>query len=517
MRIIDFFDRGAALYPNNIVFQDANSQYRFREASLQTHLIASSLRDKDFGKGTHIGILAPNSNIAFLALLAVFRMGAVWLPINPRNPVAVNSDLLSRFDGELLLYHSTYEEEARKILARVPSIRLAMCIDDNCELGESLPESMGGADAFFPPVQHSLDDTAAIFPTGGTTGQPKGVVVTHRNIATSFANFYSHYHYYDNTRHLVVAPMTHSAGVLGCLHFARGGTNIIMSTVDPGGILQAIEEHAITHLFVPPTLLYMMLDHPDVDRYDYSSLQHFFIGAAPTSFEKLKQAINVFGPVMTESYGQTETPSIVTAKAPWDYLDAQGKVIESRLKSIGRPALFNQVEILGDQGNSLGAGEAGEIVVRGELVTPGYYNDEDATAEVREHGWHHTGDIGVMDEDGFITIVDRKKDMIITGGFNVFPNEVEQVLGAHAAVQDCAVIGVPDEKWGEAVKAVVQLNRDAKVTDEELIALVKTEIGAVKAPKSVDFVDQLPRSAAGKVLKTDLRKQYWAGRDRAVN
>ena len=436
MRIIDFFDKGATLYPENIAFTDANGLYSYREASKQTHAIASVLHSKGFGKGTHIGILAPNSNIAYLIFLGVLRAGAIWLPVNPRNPVAVNSDALHRFDGALLLYHSLYEAEAKKIAARVPSVRMALCIDEKSEDGDSLPEWMSGAEPYFPPVDYSLDDTFSICPTGGTTGPSKGVVVSHRNVATSFANFYAHFHYYDNTRHLAVAPMTHSAGVLGCLHFARGGTNVIMASVDPGGILQAISDQGITHLFVPPTLLYMLLAHPDVERYDYSSLQHFFIGAAPTSFEKLKQAIDVFGPVMTESYGQTEAPSIVTAKAPWDYLDAQGEVVDSRLKSIGRPAVFNQVAIVDDQGESVATGEAGEIAVRGELVSPGYYKNPDATAEVRKGGWHYTGDVGVMDHEGFITIVDRKKDMIITGGFNVYPNEVEQVLAGHVAVQD---------------------------------------------------------------------------------
>ena len=409
MRIIDFFDKGATLYPENIAFTDANGQYSYCKASKETHAMASALHSNDFGKGTHIGILAPNSNIAYLALLGVFRAGAIWLPINPRNPVAVNSDVMDRFDGALLLYHSVYEAEAKKIAARVPSVQLVVCIDGGEKSGESLPEWMDSAESYFPPVDYSLDDTLFIFPTGGATGPSKGVVVSHRNVATSFANFYAHYHYYDNTRHLVVAPMTHSAGVLGCLHFARGGTNIIMASVDPGGILQAIDVRGITHLFAPPALLYMMLAHPDVERYDYSSLQHFFIGAGPTCFEKLKQAIDVFGPVMTESYGQTESQSIVTAKAPWDYLDAQGKVIDARLKSIGRPAVFNQVAIVDDQGMSVGTGTAGEIAVRGELVTPGYYKNPEATAEVRKNGWHYTGDIGVMDQEGFITIVDRKR------------------------------------------------------------------------------------------------------------
>ncbi len=198
-------------------------------------------------------------------------------------------------------------------------------------------------------------------------------------------------------------------------------------------------------------------------------------------------------------------------------MDKDGTINERRLASIGRPCVNNIVAILDDDGVQVENGVAGEICIRGELVTPCYYKNPEATAEVREFGWHHTGDIGVMDDEGFITIVDRKKDMIITGGFNVFPNEVEQVLSTHPAVQECAVIGVPDEKWGEAVKAVIQLKPGKDCDEETLVELCKQELGSVKAPKSVDFIDDLPRSSAGKVLKVDLRKTYWGGKDRAVN
>ena len=241
------------------------------------------------------------------------------------------------------------------------------------------------------------------------------------------------------------------------------------------------------------------------------------IGAAPCSLEKLKEAIDVFGPVMTEGFGQTEAPAAITIKAPWDYINADGSINESRLQSIGRPAALNDVAILDDADQPVANGESGEICIRGRLVTPGYYKNPQATAEVRTNGWHHTGDVGVKSDDGFITIVDRKKDMIITGGFNVFPNEIEQVLTGHEAVQECAVIGVPDEKWGESVKAVIQLKPNASCTADELIALTKEKLGSVKAPKTVDFIDDLPRSAAGKVLKKDLRDVYWAGKGRAVN
>jgi acyl-CoA synthetase (AMP-forming)/AMP-acid ligase II len=518
MRIIDYFDNGARYYASQTAFVDLNggATASYAQAHAASHRIAAAIRGNGFAKGAHIGILAPNSTIAFLALLGLFRAEGIWLPINPRNPVPVNADLLSRFDAELLFFHSTYAAEAAQLMATSPGIRQAVCLDAEVADHPSLAQWSASCAQTHDAGAENPDDLFAIFPTGGTTGKSKGVMITHRNIETLFANFYTHFHYYDDTRHLVVAPMTHTAGILGAMHFARGGTNIIMEHATPQAVADAIEKHRISHLFLPPTVLYMMLALPGIRDRDFNSLRHFLIGAAPTSLEKLKEAIAVFGPVMTEAFGQSEAPAAITAKAPWDYLSKDGELIESRLQSIGRACVHNQVALLDDAGTEVGVGQPGEICVRGALVTPGYYKNAAATAEVRQHGWHHTGDVGVMDADGFITIVDRKKDMIISGGFNVYPNEIEQVLMAHPAVQDCAVIGVPDEKWGEAIKAVVQLRPNSTASADELIGLVKTRLGGVKAPKSIDFLDSLPRSPVGKVLKAELRRPYWENRSRSV-
>lgn len=520
MRIIEYFDNGARYYPDNIAFIDIeedNAELSYAEAAPVTHRIAAAIHSRGYGGG-HIGLLAPNSTIAFLTLLGLFRSESVWLPINPRNPVSTNADLLERFDGELLFYHSSFAAEAVEILKICTNIRESVCIDGEAPAGKSLDEWVEGCpDTYSGGALKSLDENFALFPTGGTTGKPKGVVLTHRNIYTLYCNFYSHFHYYDDTRHLVVAPMTHTAGITGCMHFARGGTNVIMRAAAPDAIADAIEKFGITHLFLPPTVLYMMLALEDIRERDFASLQHFLVGAAPTSLEKLKQAIDVFGPVMTEAFGQSEAPASVTAKAPWDYLDNRGEAIESRLQSIGRPCVHNTVAIIDDQGSEVPRGEPGEICIRGDLVSPGYYKDPEATSEVRRFGWHHTGDVGVMDDEGFVTIVDRKKDMIITGGFNVFPNEIEQVLNSHPSVQDCAVFGVPDEKWGEAVRAVIQLKPDHAASEEELMSLVKEKLGSVKTPKAIEFLTDLPRSPVGKVLKTELRKPYWEGQKRLVS
>jgi len=520
MRIIEHFDNGVKYYPNNIAVVDVGGDQEglsYAEAQPVTHAIAGAIHARGFSMGAHVGILAPNCTSAFLALLGLFRAQCVWLPINPRNPALVNADLLTRFDGELLLFHSSYAEQAQELLGQCPRIKEIVCIDSDCGVGTPMGKWSEGAPTSFHANGGEMDDTFAIFPTGGTTGKSKGVVLTHTNIHTFYCNFYTHFNYHDDSCHLMVAPMTHTAGLTGCMHFARGGTNAIMSSTNPPDIADAMEKYKVTHLFLPPTVLYMMLALPDIRDRDYSALQHFLVGAAPTSLERLKEAISVFGPVMTEAFGQSEAPASITAKAPWDYLDKDGNINEARLHSIGRPCVNNTVTILSDEGEELPPGTAGEICLKGELVSPGYYKNPEATAEVREFGWHHTGDIGVMDSDGYITIVDRKKDMIITGGFNVFPNEIEQVVSTHPAVQECAVVGVPDEKWGEAVKAVVQLKPGQSCTGEELMALVKSELGSVKTPKSVDFIEQLPRSPVGKVLKVEIREGYWGGQARAVN
>ncbi len=264
-------------------------------------------------------------------------------------------------------------------------------------------------------------------------------------------------------------------------------------------------------------MIYRLLDIPDLaSKCDFSSLKYLTYGAAPMSVEKLKQAIEVFGPVMAGGYGQTEAPAAISYLPP-DHHYIDGRLAsDERLSSVGRPNPLIRVEILDDAGEILAQGETGEICVRGDLVMKGYYKAPDKTAETIVDGWLHTGDIGHIDAEGYLHITDRKKDMIISGGFNVYPSEVEQVIWSHPAVQDCAVIGIPDAKWGEAVKAVVELNKGQSVTAEELIALCKERLGSVKAPKSVDFVEALPRSTIGKVLKKDLRQRYWETTDRKI-
>ncbi len=347
---------------------------------------------------------------------------------------------------------------------------------------------------------------AMIVGTGGTTGRPKGVMLTHANLETMTALTLMGYPFEGRPTYLALAPLTHAAGVLCFPVLALGGEVVIMRTPDVHHFLELVTRHRVTHTFLPPTVIYMVLAAPELDTTDLSSLQCFWYGAAPMSAARLEEAITRIGPVMAQLFGQTEAPMMISMMPPADHLWPDGSIARERLGSAGRPAPLVHVEIMDEEGRLLPRGERGEIVVRSSLVMAGYYRDPEATAQAGAHGWHHTGDIGFLDDDGFLFIVDRAKDMIISGGFNVYSTEVEQALSAHPEVQDCAVIGLPDDTWGERVVAVVQAVAGADPDPERLIAFVKERIGSVKAPKEVHVWADLPRSKVGKVLKSDIKQ-----------
>jgi acyl-CoA synthetase (AMP-forming)/AMP-acid ligase II len=513
MKLIDFFDRGVEQHPDNVCLLEMESgrSWTYRALAPLTHRIANGLLALGLRKGSKAAVYSPNHAMAYAALMGIVRSGATWAPVNARNSLDDNAYILDNGDCEFLFYHSSFEPVLERLRQDCPKIRHYVCLDRDLEAW------MAGHADKAPDLPDDPDAVAMLIGSGGTTGRPKGVQITNRVVETMNANFMACMPFGSEPPvHLMVAPMTHAAGVTSFSMLPFGATHIFMGKADPGEIIRAIGRHKVTHVFMPPTLIYMLLAHPEVRQGDYTSLKHLIYAAAPMSADKLVEAIEVFGPVLTQTFGQAEACMICTFFSPRDHVEAIRGNKRQRLASCGKATPFMRVEVMDDDGNLLPRGQSGEIVVRGGLVMAGYYKNPEATAEVSTFGWHHTGDIGVIDEDGFVYIVDRKKDMIISGGFNVFPSEVERVLWAHPAVQDCAVIGVPDEKWGEAVKAVVELKPGLTASDAELIALAKDKLGGVMAPKSVDFVAALPRSAVGKVLKKDLRATYWAGRERKI-
>jgi len=522
MALIDFFDRGWRSNPKGAAYIQDDREYSFTEVGELSCRIANALLAQGLPKETKGAVWALNDVTAWTCTLGLWRANMCWIPVGARNSADENHYVLDAFDCEILFFQKYFAGVIAELQPRLPKIKNWICVDGEApEVSGSVSLDAWSKDqpSITPTVSVDMDDMVMLSSTGGTTGLPKGVMNTHRSAQTFCAHFLigCPYGSEDRVVNLAAAPMTHTAGLLSLPCTSRGGTVVVVTKPDPALLLAAIPKYKVTEMFLPPTVIYRLLDIPDLNKkVDFSSLKYFMYGAAPMSVEKLKQAIEVIGPVMMGGYGQTECPASI-AYLPPDAHFVGGKIAsDDRLSSVGQPNPLIRVDIMDDENQILAQGETGEICVRGDLVMRGYYKAPDKTAETIIDGWLHTGDVGHIDAEGYLHITDRKKDMIISGGFNVYPSEVEQVLWSHPAVQDCAVIGVPDAQWGEAVKAVVELNAGQSVSAEELIALCKEKLGSVKSPKTVDFIDTLPRSPVGKVLKKDLRQQYWDNADRKI-
>jgi acyl-CoA synthetase (AMP-forming)/AMP-acid ligase II len=520
--IIDFFDRGWRINPSGAAYIQDDRHYSFDEVGELSCRIANGLIAEGFASETKGAVWASNDVTAWACTLGLWRANLCWIPVGARNPVAENQFVLDAFDCEVLFFQKYFAPVVADLRPKLQKVKTWICIDGEApevQGARSLQDWLASQPATRPQVRVDLDDVVILSATGGTTGSPKGVMNTHRSAQTFCAHFMIGCPYEADEKpvNLAAAPITHTAGLLSLPCTARGGTVVVLTKPDPAQLLGAIQKHRVTEFFLPPTVIYRLLDIPDLAMtVDFSSLKYFLYGAAPMSVEKLKRAIAVFGPVMMGGYGQTEAPTSISFLTPGEHLVSGHVAPDERLSSVGRPNPLIRVEIMNDANEILPPGDTGEICVRGDLVMKGYYKAPDKTAETIVDGWLHTGDVGHLDSDGYLHITDRKKDMIISGGFNVYPSEVEQVIWSHPSVQDCAVIGVPDSQWGEAVKAVVELNAGQDVTADELIALCKDRLGSVKAPKTVEFVDSLPRSPVGKVLKKDLRAKYWQNEARRI-
>ena len=515
MRLLDYLDKGASLGAARPCLTMNGRTLDYAAVQQLSWRVGRALDRSGVRPGDKVAILSANDPMAFGCVFGISRAGAVWCPVNPRNEAAENRDLLGLFGCRCLIFQSAFAPLVAKIVPELPQLTTLVCLDG---AGEAVPgavpmaEWLAGVSAG-PWQAEPAGDVVVLAGTGGTTGRPKGVMLTGHSIETMSAITLMSYPFEGRPRYLALAPLTHAAGVLCFPVMTLGGEIVIMPAPDLAQFVTLIERHAVTHTFLPPTLIYMLLGHPALPAADLSSLQCLWYGAAPMSAARLAEAIEKIGPVLGQLFGQTEAPMMISTLAPKDHFRLDGSLATGRLSSAGRPAPLVQVAIMGDEGQLLAPGDRGEIVVRSSLVMAGYYQDPEASAEAARYGWHHTGDIGYLDDDQYLFIVDRAKDMIITGGFNVYSAEVEQVLLAHPAIQDCAVIGLPDDKWGERVTAVVQPHPGRTVTPDELRDFAKSRLGSVKAPKQVEVWPDLPRSKVGKVLKPDIKARLRGGPD----
>jgi long-chain acyl-CoA synthetase len=480
--------------------------------------LAGGLRGAGLGDSGRVAILALNSDRYLEYLYAVPWAGGVLVPINVRLAPPEILQILQDSETETLVVDDAFSPLLPALCSGPTTVRrIVFAGDGPAPAGSLHHEEILAAAAPIADAQRAGDDLAGIFYTGGTTGRPKGVMLSHGNLAANALNVVSLLRVTDETVYLHAAPMFHLAD-LG-MTFAvtlMGGSHTFLPKFDPADTLRALQELRVTHGVFVPTMLQMMVHRPDVDTYDLSSLRAIIYGASPMSDALLARAMEAFSACeFAQCYGMTELSPLATC-LEFRYHTLEGP-LAGKLRSAGWAAPSVEVRIVDAQDDEAPRGTVGEIIARGPTMMKGYWNQPEATAQALRNGWMHTGDLGYMDHDGFVYVVDRLKDMIITGGENVYSAEVENVIHQHPAVSLCAVIGIPSPAWGESVHAIAVLKEGFTLDQESLLAHCRERLAGYKCPRSVEIRRQpLPLSAAGKVLKAELRRPFWEGRTRQV-
>ncbi|KTT27232.1 class I adenylate-forming enzyme family protein [Pseudacidovorax intermedius] len=494
---IDFFWRAAQRWPGRTAIDAPEGAVRYDALAARVAALAAGLAALDPVPQSRVGICAANSADHIAALLAVLACGKVWVPLNPKSTRPEIRRIVDATEPSILVLDAAHAD----LLDGAPGARV-LTGDAPPPTGATTLRALEAAHAGAPPPRLALpgDATQAIKFTGGTTGLPKGVMQPYRAWMANIANQIQAWGFDEHERYVVAAPITHGTSTYLLPILAQGGCHVILAGAGAAAVRTAFRERGGTVCFMPPTLVYMLMALPEASRDDFPRLRRLIYGGAPMPPEKIRQVREFFGPVLGTTYGQTEAPQILTVMRPEDFDDPRN------WPAVGRTTWFSDVAIMAPDGRLLPPGEVGEVVARGDLLMTGYWRLPDKTAETLVDGWLHTGDRGLIDERGYLFLKDRLKDMVITGGFNVYPVDVENALGQHPAVHECAVFGLPDDKWGETVQAAVQLRPGADVGEAELIAFVRERLGPVQTPKRIHFHASLPRSPVGKVLKTAVRE-----------
>jgi fatty-acyl-CoA synthase len=520
MTVTDLYARAVLQGGSRIAITDGARAFSYKDLGAGALRLSAAFRELGLGRGERVAFLMVNCAEYVFCEYAVARIGGTRVPL----AVLLGADdhvyMMNFARCRTLVYHAALTGRVVAMLPKLITVEHFIRVgEDDQPLPEghhALAEMLAREPDQSPAEQVDPEDIAGIYFTGGTTGRPKGVMLSHRAwVHTCYVEMLD----FEIGWHEVfvfTTPMTHAAGCLLLPVLMRQGRCVLLERFTPDGFLAAVAREGATASLVVPTIIYALLDHPGRAGYDHSSLRNVLYGAAPMAPERMREALAVFGPVFTQFFGQTEAPMALTALPRSAHVVADpGRELEV-LSSAGWPTFPTRLRLVDESGKDVAPGEPGEIVVQAPNMMSGYLDNAEATAEAIRDGWLHTGDIARQDAAGLVSIVDRKKDVIIRSGFNVYPREVEDVLFEHVAVRQAAVVGVPHAHWGEEVRAVVVLREGQSVDERELIDFVKRRKGSIAAPTSIEFRDAIPLTNLGKVDKKAIRQAYWAGRERQV-
>ena len=519
-------NKALTLFPGKEALIDGSKRFTYKQFGARVAGLIAALHSLGLKKGSVVSVAAPNCHEYMEIYYACGIAGIVLSPLNYRLSVREIAAILEDSESGALLVHSDFVDKVAGLLSDCTSVKTVICFGEgarpeNKHLEYETLVNTKNDIQFDRLPQLKADDLAHLYYTSGTTGKPKGVMLTQGNVTFNALAVIADLGLFEKDTWLHAAPMFHLADAWSTFAITwAGGKHVFIPYFQSASALQSIEKEGVTASVLVPTMLNAMLHDSEIDKYNYSSMRMVLTGGSPIAPDVVREAINKFGCEYVQLYGMTETSPFLTLSRPKaDQLtgDADGE-LNTRSRT-GRPYIGAEVKVIRTDGTEVEHNdlEVGEIVARGPSIFTGYWKQPDATAQTLKDGWIHTGDLAVVDSEGFINIVDRAKDMIITGGENVYSTEVEFILHEHPGVMECAVFGIPDGTWGEAVKAVVVQRNGQSLKEADLVQFLREKLAHYKVPRSIDFVSELPKTGSGKIYKKGLREQYWREREKAVN
>jgi long-chain acyl-CoA synthetase len=523
MNVKYLINRAVKEYPDNLALIYKNIRRTFDELNTRVNRLANGLLQLGIRKGDRVGMLLRNCCEFIEIDFALSKTGMVRVPLNARLTGRDHEYMLNDSGANTLIFGEEFTEIVQTIKPNLKTVKEFIRVSQGL-LKENVLDALDYENLIIksPPDEPlgeiNEEDLHTLFYTSGTTGKPKGAMLTQKSWANVTINLFMDYGpITEEDVILNTQPLSHGAGFFVLPYFIKGATNVLIPEFKPSLVFETIEREKVTVLKLVPSMLYQLMGSPEKTQYNLSSLHSIIYGGSPIAVPRLIEAIQFFGKKLVQLYGQAEAPMCISTLSKRDHIIEGADEVVKRLSSAGKPCVNVEVRIVDENGRDVQPGEVGEVIVRGYHIMKGYWNLPEATAEVLRDGWVYTGDLGYFDSKGYIFLVDRKRDVIISGAFNVYPKEIEDVIVTHPKVKEVAVIGVPDEKWGEAVKAVVVPKEGTQISEQEIIDYCRDRMASLKKPKTVDFVKELPRNPYGKVLKTLLRDRYWKGFDRRIH